>query len=140
MINERTGLIYNLNQMGDDHSWLLDNSSIETTGASWRNFGYEIIYRIDEIHASKSAIMQLKRAFMKPFKLPREQYRFEPTIWRVYWDRGQLRIHMLKECEKEMDKMARKNKIAVFLNDVIIQPRPMDYITATIEQKQDNFI
>jgi hypothetical protein len=57
----KIGLIYNKTQMGSDPSWLLDNSSIEVFGASWSNFGYEIIYRISEIHAPTRIIYELKQ-------------------------------------------------------------------------------
>jgi hypothetical protein len=136
MNSKKIGLVFNTTQMGKDPSWLLDNSSIETYGASWSNFGYEIIYRINEIRAPISVVAELKRAFMKPFGLHLNQYRFEPTFWRIYWDRGQLRVNLMKECEDGLDKIARRNDIAVILNDVIIQPRPMDYIRVYIEQNE----
>lgn len=134
MKSEKTGLIYNTTIMGNDHSWLLDDSSIEAFGTSWSDFGYEIAYRMDEIHAPTRIIQELKNAFMKPFGLTTNQYRFEPTFWRVYWNRGQLRVNLIKECERGLDEIAKLNDIALTLNDVIIQPRPMGYIQAMIKQ------
>lgn len=133
---KKTGLIFNTTQMGKDPSWLLDNSSVEIYGASWNNFGYEIIFRISEIHAPTRVITELKRAFMKPFSLHLDQYQFEPTFWRIYWDRGQLRVNMIKESEDGLDRIARRNKMAVILNDVIVQPRPIDYIREYIKQNK----
>ncbi len=128
MINKKIGLLYNQQQMGDNHSWLLDNSSIESFGSSWNNFGYDIVYRLEEIRASMRIINQIQKAFSIPFDLPSDHFRFEPTFWHVYWDRGQLRVHLLKECEKGLDKIARDNNATVILNDVVIQPRPMGYM------------
>ena len=132
----KIGLIYNKTQMGNDPSWLLDNSSIEVFGASWSNFGYEIIYRIGDIHAPTRVINELKQAFSTPFGLTPNHYRFEPTFWRIYWDRGQLRVNSMKECEYGLDKIARQNNIAVIINDVIIQPRPMGYLDEYIKQSE----
>jgi len=132
----KIGLIYNKTQMGSDPSWLLDNSSIEVFGASWSNFGYEIIYRISEIHAPTRIIYELKQVFSKPFGLTPNHYQFEPTFWRIYWDRGQLRVNLMKECERGLDKIARRNKIVVILNDVVIQPRPIGYIEEYIKQNK----
>ena len=114
--------------MGNKPSWLLDSSSIETYGSSWSNFGYEILYRIDELRATQRVVNELKKAFMRPFGLPADHYRFEPAFWRVYWDQNQWRVSLLMECEAGLDKIARDNEFAFVLNDVVIQPRPIGYI------------
>jgi len=133
-LDEQSGLVYNKNVFVDgDTSWIFDSSSIETYGASWQDFGYEIIFRLKEIRASERVIKELKEAFMKPFGLSQDQYRFEPTFWRIYWDRGQLRASMIKDCEDTLDRIARKNRIVIRLNGVIIQPRPMGYIQDCVE-------
>ena len=132
MINEAPGLIYNEQALGDDTSWMFDSTSIETYGSSWDDFGYEVIFRIEEIRAPDNVIKELRDAFMEPFGLPRRQYGFDPTFWRVYWDRGQLWASKIKKCEKALDKTARRNRVIVKLNGVIIQPRPMGYIRAFI--------
>jgi len=91
----------------------------------------EPIFR--EIRAPAKVIKQLHKAFMKPFGLSKEHYRFEPTFWRVYWDREMLNASTIKECDKGLDRVARNNNVAVRLNGVVIQPRPMDYIQKSIE-------
>ena len=138
MKSGKIGLVYNKTQMGNDTSWLLDSSSIELYGTSWSNFGYEIIYRISEIHAPTRVINELKHAFSAPFGLNPNHYRFEPTFWRIYWDRGQLRVNLMKECERGLDKIAWRNNIVVILNDVVIQPRPIGYIEEYIKQNKTN--
>jgi hypothetical protein len=132
-MEKQIGLIYNTSQMGENPSWLLDSTSIETFGSSWTDFGYEIIYRPQEIRATTELIEELKKTFMKPFGLSDKHYRFEPTFWRVYWDRGQLRVNLLHESEKGLDRVARENNLALMLNDVIIQPRPVGYIRKMVE-------
>ena len=133
-MDEQSGLVYNKNVfVNGDTSWIFDSSSIETYGASWQDFGYEIIFRLEEIRASERVIKELKEAFMKPFGLSQDQYRFEPTFWRIYWDRGQLRASMIKDCEDALDRIARKNRIVIRLNGVIVQPRPMGYIQNCVE-------
>ena len=130
MTGQEIGLI---NLMEDDPPWYLDSSSVETWGSSWHNFGYEIIYRPEEIRAPAKVIKELHKAFMKPFGLSEEHYRFEPTLWRVYWDQGMLNASMIKECDKGLDRVARNNNVAIRLNGVVIQPRPMGYIQKSIE-------
>lgn len=137
MTNQKIGLIYNTNIMGENPSWLLDSTSIETWGSSWSDFGYEIIYRVEELRTNDRILNELKTVFMKPFNLSREHYRFDPTFWRVYWDRGQWRVSLLKECEAALDKVARDNKIALILNDIVIQPRPMGYIQQELTMNKE---
>ena len=133
-MDEQSGLVYNKDVFVDgDTSWIFDSSSTETFGSSWESFGYEIIFRPEEIRAPERVIKELKEAFMEPFGLPQNQYRFEPTFWRIYWDKGQLRASMIKECEDALDRIANKNKIVIRLNGVIIQPRPMGYIRKHVE-------
>lgn len=133
-MDEQSGLIYNKDVFADgDTSWIFDSSSTETFGSSWKGFGYEIIFRPEEIRAPERVIKELKEAFMKPFGLPQNQYRFESTFWRIYWDQGQLRASMIKECEDALDRVAKKNGILIRLNGVIIQPRPMGYIRKYVE-------
>ena len=117
-----------INLIGDEPAWVFDSSSIETFGSSWDNFGYEIVYRPEEIRASTKAINELKQAFMKAFGLPKNQYRFEPTFWRIFWNKGMLKASTIKKCDEELDRIARSNKVALRLNGVIIQPRPEGYI------------
>jgi hypothetical protein len=132
-MNEESGLIYNKQVLGDDTSWIFDSSSTESFGSSWNGFGYEIIFRPEEIRAPDKVVRKIREAFMSPFGLPRRQYRFEPTFWRIYWDQGQLRASMIEECENALDRVARKYGIVIKLNGVIIQPRPMGYIQNYIE-------
>ncbi len=133
-MKQQTGLVYNKDVFVDgDTSWIFDSTSIEAFGSSWKGFGYEIIFRPEEICAPERVIKELKEAFMKPFGLPKNQYRFESTFWRIYWDQGQLRASMIKECEDALDRIARKNRIVIRLNGVIIQPRPMGYIQYYVE-------
>jgi hypothetical protein len=128
-----SGLVYNTFSTDPDTSWIFDSTSIETYGSSWDSFGYEIIFRPEEIRAPDSVIEELREAFMEPFGLPRRQYTFEPTFWRIYWDRGQLRASMIKRCEQTLDGVAKKHGIVIRLNGIIIQPRPMGYIQTYIE-------
>ncbi len=133
-MNQQAGLVYNKDVFVDgDTSWIFDSSSIETFWSSWEGFGYEIIFRPEEIRAPKRVIKELKEAFMKPFGLPQNQYHFESTFWRIYWDQGQLRASMIKECENALDRIAKNNRIVIRLNGVIIQPRPMGYIRKSVE-------
>ncbi|MBN1367367.1 MAG: hypothetical protein JW967_05530 [Dehalococcoidales bacterium] len=127
------GLIYNTEIMGRDPSWLLDDTSVESFGSSWNKFGYEIVFRPQEIQASASTIERLQHTFMNPFDLPLNHFKFEPTFWYVFWDKGQLRVNAIKECEKGIDRVARDANISFILHDVIIQPRPMGYIEQMIE-------
>ncbi len=131
---QQAGLVYNKDVFVDgDTSWMFDSSSIETWGSSWKGFGYEIIFRPEEIRAPERVIQELKEAFMKPFGLPPSQYCFESTFWRIYWDQSQLRASMIKECEDALDRIAKNNRIVIRLNGVIIQPRPMGYIRKSVE-------
>jgi hypothetical protein len=133
-MNEQTGMVYNKEIFADgDTSWIFDSTSIETWGSSWQDFGYEIVFRIDEIRAPDRVVRKLKGVFMKPFGLPQNQYCFEPTFWRVYWNRGQLRASMIKASEYALDRVASENGIVVKLNGVIIQPRPKGYIQHCVE-------
>ena len=133
-MQRETGLI---NLIGDDPAWVFDTSSIETFGSSWSNFGYEIIYRPEEIRASDKVVAELQKAFMRPFGLPNNQYSFEPTFWRVYWDKGMLKASTIKKCDKELDAVAKKNNVAVRLNGVIIQPRPDGYVKKQIADNKN---
>ena len=133
-MDEQSGLVYNKDVFVDgDTSWIFDSSSTETFGSSWKGFGYEIIFKPEEIRAPERVIKELKEAFMKPFGLPQNQYRFESTFWRIYWDQDQLRASMIKECEDALDRIAKNNRIVIRLNGVIIQPRPMGYIRKSVE-------
>lgn len=126
-----------INLIGDEPAWTFDSSSIETFGSSWYNFGYEIIYRPEEIMASDKVIAELQKAFMKPFGLSKRQYSFEPTFWRVYWDKGMLKASTIRKCDEELDVVARNNNVAVRLNGVIIQPRPGAYIKNQIANNKN---
>lgn len=136
---QKTGLVYNKQAfLQGDTSWIFDSFSTESFGSSWQNFGYEVIFRLEEIHASEDVMIELKEAFVEPFGLPRKQYSFEPTYWRVYWNRGQLRASVIKACETGLDKVAKKNGIKLIFNGIIIQPRPMGYIQAYIEMNENH--
>ena len=127
------GIIFNTVQMGRDPSWIIDNTSIESYSYSWNNFSYEIVFRLEKIEASENIIKRLQKTFMRPFELPLSHFKFEPTFWYVYWDKGQLRVNVIKESEKGIDRVARDNNISFILNDIIIQPRPMGYIEQMIK-------
>ncbi len=127
------GLVYSRKGMGNDTSWIFDSYSTEAFGSSWGDFGYEIVLRPEEIRAPDSVVEELKEALMKSFGLSPEHYRFEPTFWRIYWDKGPLRASMLKKCEKALNKVAVKYDITFMVNGLIIQPRPMGYIKKHIE-------
>jgi hypothetical protein len=136
MVIKKTGLIFNKKAMGNKTRkpyWFLDSSSVESFGSSWSAFGYEIIYRFEEPRTTQRVVSDLKRAFMKPFALTLDHYRFEPTFWRIYWDRGPWEASLLRACEAELDKVAKDNALAFTCNGVIIQPRPMGYIKGKIE-------
>ena len=136
-MNQQTGLVYNKDVFVDgDTSWIFDSSSTETFGSSWKDFGYEIIFRHEEIRAPERVIEELKEAFMKPFGLPQNQYCFGPTLWIIYWDQGQLRASMIKKSEDALDRIAKKHRIVIRLNGVIIQPRPMGYIRTSVESNE----
>jgi hypothetical protein len=136
MASKKIGLVYNKSIMGNKPSWWLDSSSTETFGSSWSGFGYEIIYRVEEPRATQVAVYELKRAFTKPFELSPEHFSFEPTFWRVYWDKGQWPVSLLKECEAGLDKVAKAHGFALVLNGVLIQPRPMGYIEQMIKSSK----
>ena len=134
-----TGLVYNaFSNDPDDTSWIFDSYSTEGFGSSWQNFGYEIVFRPEEIRAEKNVIQELQEVFMDAFGLPRRNYSFEPTFWRVYWNRGPLRASAIKACESGLDEVAKKNDIKLILNGIIIQPRPMGYIQAYIEMSENH--
>jgi hypothetical protein len=123
------GLIYNtFSEDAEDTSWIFDSSSTESFGSSWGNFGYEIIFRLEEILAEESAIKELREAFMEPFGLPGRNYRFEPTFWRIYWDKPGLRTSMIHKCEEGLDRVAKRRGVVVRANGILIQPRPMGYL------------
>ena len=125
-MNKETGLIYTDKFEGGEPFWFIDTCS--------QGFGFEIIYRPEKIRTTDRVIDQLKKAFMKPFGLPEKNYRFEPTLWRIYWDQGDLLLHLLKECEKGMDKVARENGILIIQNGTAIQIRPLDYIRKEVDR------
>ena len=124
-----TGLVYNaFSNDPEDTSWIFDSYSTETFGSSWDDFGYEIIFRTEEIRAEKNAIRELQEVFMDAFGLPKRNYRFEPTFWRVYWNQAGLRASMIQKCEEGLDIVAKRHRIAVRSNGIIIQPRPTGYL------------
>ncbi len=127
-MNKNIGLIYNTEIMGNPPSYFLDTHSTESLGASWGDFGYEIIYRMEIQSENVSVINKLKEAFVKPFHLSNEHFSFELGFWRIYWDRGQWATSLLRECEARIDAAAVDNGIKIVLNGVTIQPRPMEYI------------
>jgi hypothetical protein len=132
-----TGLVYNAfsNDQGDT-SWIFDSYSTEAFGSSWENFGYEIVFRPEEIRAEKNVIRELQEVFIDAFGLPRRNYRFEPTFWRVYWDQAGLRASMIQRCEEGLDIVAKRHHIAVRSNGVVIQPRPKGYLQKYIGLKE----
>jgi len=124
-----TGLIYNaFSNDPEDTSWIFDSYSTEGFGSSWKNFGYEIVFRPEEIRADKNVIQELQEAFMDAFGLPRRNYSFEPTFWRVYWNQVGLRASMIQKCEEGLDEVAKRHRIAVKSNGITIQPRPRGYL------------
>ena len=129
----KTGLVYNKDSLGNDTSWIFDDSSTETWGSSWHNFSYEFIFRPEEIRATDKVIEELKEVFIESFGLPSDHFSFSPTFWYVYWDKSGWRASMLKKCEKALDKVAKKHSILIRFNGLIIQPRPMGYIDAQIK-------
>jgi hypothetical protein len=124
-----TGLIYNaFSNVPEDTSWIFDSYSTEGFGSSWENFGYEIIFRLEEIRIGKNVIRELQEVFMDAFGLPRRNYSFEPTFWRVYWNQAGLRASMIHKYEEGLDEVAKRHHIAVRSNGIIIQPRPRGYL------------
>ena len=124
-----TGLVYNaFSNDPEDTSWIFDSYSTETFGSSWDDFGYEIIFRTEEIRAEKNAIRELQEVFMDAFGLPKRNYRFEPTFWRVYWNQAGLRASMIQKCEEGLDEVAKRHCIVVKSNGITIQPRPRGYL------------
>lgn len=133
-MRKAAGLIYNaFSDDPDDTSWMFDSFSTESFGSSWENFGYEIIFRPEEIRATDSVIQELKKAFMEPFGLPWRNYSFEPTFWRIYWDKPGLRASIIQKCEEGLDRVAKRHGIVVRANGILIQPRPMGYLQHQIE-------
>jgi hypothetical protein len=130
---KKIGLIYNKEVLGDDTSWMFDHYSAETWGSSWHDFGYEIIFRFEAIRAPERIIDELKATFKMPYRLPDENFRFDFTFWYVYYDKLDLRASMIQSCEHGVDKVAKKNNIAVISNGFIIQPRPAGYLKNEIE-------
>lgn len=128
-MNKKVGLEYVPNFAGGDPFWYIDVCSSE--------IGFEIVYRPEEIRANDRVMEQLKKAFMKPFGLPSNRYRFEPTFWRIYWDRGDLSLSLLRECEKAMDEVASENGILVKQNGTAIQIRPLNYLREQIENNKE---
>ncbi|HEY83309.1 MAG TPA: hypothetical protein G4O01_08515 [Dehalococcoidia bacterium] len=126
-MNNKVGLQYDTNFAGGDPFWYIDTCSSEV--------GFEIVYRPEEIRANDRVMEQLKKAFMQPFGLPSNQYRFEPTFWRIYWDRGDLPLSLLRQCEKAMDGVASANGILVKQNGTAIQIRPLDYLREEIKKQ-----
>jgi len=128
-MDKRTGLVYNsFSNSPEDTSWIFDSYSTEAFGSSWENFGYEIVFRPEEIRAGKNIIRELQQAFMDAFGLPRRNYSFEPTFWRVYWNQVVLRASMIQKCEEGLDIVAKRHRIAVRYNAITIQPRPRGYL------------
>ena len=133
-MDKMSGLIYNaFSDDPDDTSWILDSSSIESFGSSWKNFGYEIIFRPEEVRAADSVIRELRDAFIEPFELPRRNYSFEPTFWRIYYDQPGLRASMIQKCEEGLDRVAKRHGVVVRSNGILIQPRPKGYLQHYIE-------
>lgn len=123
-LEKKTGLIYSKNYIGGAPYWHIDICSSEV--------GFEIAFRPSEIHATDRVISDIKKAFMKPFALPEENNFFESTFWWIYWDKGGLPLHLLKECEKGMDTVARKYGILIEQNGTTILIRPKEYILEKI--------
>ena len=124
-----TGLVYNtFSSDPEDTSWIFDSYSTETFGSSWDDFGYEIVFRPEEIRAERNVIQELQEVFMDAFGLPRRNYSFEPTFWRVYWNQAGLRASMIQKCEEGLDIVAKRHRITVRSNGIIIQPRPTGYL------------
>ena len=129
-MSKKVGLEYTPNFIGGDPFWFIDTCHTE--------IGFEIIYRPEEIRANDRVIEKLKKAFMKQFGLPSNRYRFDPTFWRIYWDRGDfLSLSLLKQCEKAMDEVATKNGILVKQNGTAIQIRPLNYLQEQIENNAE---
>ena len=100
MMDTQIGLVYNKDVFADgDTSWIFDSTSIEEFGSSWLGFGYEIIFRPEEIRAPERVIDELKEGFIRSFGLSSNHYEFDPTFWRIYWDRGGLRASHILNCE-----------------------------------------
>jgi len=135
-MDKRTGLVYNaFSDKLEDTSWIFDPNSTEAFGSYWKNFGYEIIFRPEEILAEKNVIRELQKAFMDAFGLTRRNYSFEPTLWRVYWNQAGLRASMIQKCEEGLDEVAKRHHIAVRSNGITIQPRPRGYLQHCIGLK-----
>ena len=128
-MNKKAGLEYDPNFAGGDPFWYID--------ICYSEIGFEIVYRPEEIRANDRVMEQLKEAFMKPFGLLGNRYRFEPTFWRIYWDRGDLSLSLLRECEKAMDEVASENGILVKQNGTAIQIRPLNYLREQIENNTE---
>jgi hypothetical protein len=133
-MNKMFGLIHNaFSDHPEDTSWIFDSFSTETFGASWNSFGYEIIFRLEEIHVPARVMQELREAFMEPFGLSKKNYRFEPTFWRIYWNQVGLRASMIQKCENALDKVANRHGITIRSNGILIQPRPMGYLQQMLE-------
>lgn len=133
-MNKTFGLVYNeFSNHKEDMSWIFDSYSTETFGASWNKFGYEIIFRLEEIHVTSRVMQELREAFMKPFGLPKNNYKFEPTFWRIYWNQRGLRASMIQKCENTLDEVAKRHCITIRFNGILIQPRPMEYLQQMLE-------
>ncbi len=98
--------------------------------------GFEIVYRIDSRSANDPGSDYCKQAVMKAFGLSRDHYRFEDTLWRVYWDKGSLDLGLLKRCEKLMDTAARDNDVVLMLHLSAIQPRSIRYLEQRVLMNQ----